>query len=410
VSDTELPSRYEPLTRLGQGGGGEVWSVRDRFTRREYALKLLAKEAGARELAALVREAVALSGLEGLGVPRVVRFGRLTKSGRAYMLRELVEGRSLEELIRDGAALETLVAALARAADQLTLLHRAGLLHGDVKPANVIVEASGAATFVDLGLAAPWREGGAPAEGLTPRYAAPELFEGRPLTVRAEVYALGVTLGEILDATRAAERAPAVAQELRAVVARATAEQPDDRYPSVDELAQVVRRATGLALQPAPVPGDLVLWPIVGIDQTSAGLFDAVLALPAGAVLRVSGPPSSGRSALLRRLAWSLGAEGQPIAAVEDPTATQSFVAELDGHAQLGGVVVLIDDADALDDAGFERLSQARSAGARLVLAAWCCRRFCTGAYSSCSSARRVSEGFWDASCSLARPPPLRCS
>jgi serine/threonine-protein kinase PknK len=368
VSDTDLPSRYEPLTRLGQGGGGEVWSVRDRFTRGEYALKLLAKESGAQELAALVREAVALSGLEGLGVPRVVRFGRLPKSGRAFMLRELVEGTSLDELIREGAALETLVSALARAADQLTLVHRAGFLHGDVKPANVIVEANGAATFVDLGLAAPWREGGAPAEGLTPRYAAPELFDGRPLTVRAEVYALGVTLGEILEATRAAERAPAVAQELRAVVARATAEHQDDRYPSVDELAQAVRRAAGIAAQPAALPGDVALWPIVGIDQTSSGLLDAVLALPAGGVLRLSGPPSSGRSALLRRLAWSLGAEGQPIAAVDDPTSSLSLAAELDGHTTLGGVVVLVDDADALDDAGHERLSQARSAGGRLVL------------------------------------------
>jgi transcriptional regulator with GAF, ATPase, and Fis domain len=368
VSETELPSRYEPLTRLGQGGGGEVWSVRDRFTRGEFALKLLAKESGARELAALVREAVALSGLEGLGVPRVVRFGRLPKSGRAFMLRELVEGKSLEELIRDGATLETLVAALARAADQLTLVHRAGFLHGDVKPANVIVEANGSATLVDLGLAAPWREGGAPAEGLTPRYAAPELFEGRPLTVRAEVYALGVTLGEILEATRAAERAPAVAQELRAVVARATAERQDDRYPSVDELAQVVRRASGLPSPPPATLGDVVLWPIVGIDSTSASLLDAALALPRGGVLRVSGPPLSGRSALLRRLAWSLGAEGQPIAAVDDPNSAQSFAAELDAHADLGGVVVLVDDADAVDDAGFERLSRARAAGARLVL------------------------------------------
>jgi hypothetical protein len=226
------------------------------------------------------------------------------------MLRELVEGKSLDELIREDATLETLISALARAADQLTLVHRAGFLHGDVKPANVIVEANGAATFVDLGLAAPWREGGAPAEGLTPRYAAPELFEGRPLTVRAEVYALGVTLAEILEATRAAERAPAVAEELRAVVARATAERQDDRYPSVDEFAQVVRRAAGLAPQPVALPGDVALWPIVGIDQTSSGLLDAVLALPAGGVLRLSGPPSSGRSALLRRLAWSLGAEG----------------------------------------------------------------------------------------------------
>jgi serine/threonine-protein kinase PknK len=368
VSDIELPSRYEPLTRLGQGGGGEVWSVRDRFTRREYALKLLAKQAGARELSALVREAIALSGLEGLGVPRVVRFGRLAKSGRAFMLRELVEGRSLDELIHGGSALETLVAALARAADQLTLVHRAGFLHGDVKPANVIVEASGAVTFVDLGLAAPWREGGAPAEGLTPRYAAPELFEGGALTVRAEVYALGVALGEILEATHATERAPAVARELRGVVTRATAERQDDRYPSVDELAQVVRRASGLAAPALPPPGDLVLWPIVGIDQTSAALLDAALAMPAGGVLRVSGPPSSGRSALLRRLAWSLGAEGQPIAIVEDPSAPQSLAAELDAHAGLSGVVTVVDDADALDEAGFARLSKARTEGARLVL------------------------------------------
>ncbi len=368
MSDTELPSRYEPLTRLGQGGGGEVWSVRDRFTRRSYALKLLAGSAGPRELAALVREAVALSGLEGLGVPRVLRFGRLAASGRAYLLRELVEGKSLEELVRDGSSLEALLSALTRAADQLTLVHRAGLLHGDVKPANVIVEADGRVTFVDLGLAAPWREGGTTAEGLTPRYAAPELFEGRPLTVRAEVYALGVTLGEILEATRAAQRAPLVARELAAVVARATAPSPDDRYPSVDEVAIAVRRASGLPQQPAAALGDVALWPIVGIDATSAQLLDAVLALPEGGVLRIQGPPSSGRSALVRRLAWSLGAEGRALASVDDPSSALSLQAELEAHPALRDVVVLVDDSDALDAESVERLARAREAGARLVL------------------------------------------
>jgi serine/threonine protein kinase len=76
--------------------------------------------------------------------------------------------------VRDGAALETLVAALARAAEKLTLVHRAGFLHGDVKPANVIVEPGGAVTIVDLGLAAPWREGG------TPRSRARRRSAGRP--------------------------------------------------------------------------------------------------------------------------------------------------------------------------------------------------------------------------------------
>ena len=86
------------------------------------------------------------------------------------------------------------------------MLHRAGLLHGDVKPANIIVEPGGAVVFVDLGLAAPWREGGAFAEGLTPRYAAPELFEGKPITVRAEVFALGVDAGRDFGERRARRR------------------------------------------------------------------------------------------------------------------------------------------------------------------------------------------------------------
>src|SRR5499427_3921876 len=98
----ELPARYEAVSRLGKGGGGEVWAVRDRHTGGRYALKVLSADATESEMAALVREAVTLSGLEGLGVPRVLRFGRLPGDGRPFMVRELVEGRSLQELIDDG--------------------------------------------------------------------------------------------------------------------------------------------------------------------------------------------------------------------------------------------------------------------------------------------------------------------
>ncbi len=368
MSDTELPSRYESLSRLGKGGGGEVWAVRDRFTRREFALKLLARDAGPRELAALVREAVSLSGLEGLGVPRVVRFGRLPGGKRPFLLRELVEGQSLEELMQGSSSLESLLAALTRAADQLTQVHRAGLLHGDVKPANVIVETAGHVTFVDLGLAAPLREGGTYAEGLTPRYAAPELFDGRPLTVRAEVYALGVTLSEILEAKRAAQTAPVVARELAAVAKRATAERPDERYPSVDELAMAVRRAAGLAAPTHDSSSEAALWPIVGIDATSTQLLEAATGLEHGGALRIVGPPLSGRSALLRRLAWSLGAQGESLAYVDQPQAPATVTAELEAHGSPKGVIVLVDDADALEPESVEALERARSAGARLVL------------------------------------------
>jgi serine/threonine-protein kinase PknK len=368
VSDTELPSRYEPLARLGQGGGGEVWAVRDRYTRREYALKLLAENAGTRELAALVREAVSLSGLEGLGVPRVVRFGRLPRSRRPFLLRELAVGQSLEELMQGNAGLETLLGALVRAADQLTEVHRAGLLHGDVKPANVIVEPSGSVTFVDLGLAAPLRDGGTAAEGLTPRYAAPELFDGRPLTVRAEVYALGVTLGEILEEKAASRSAPLVARELAAVSKRATATAPDERYPSVDEFAMAVRRAGGLPAPANDSASEAALWPIVGIDATSAQLLEAAGSLPDGAVLRIVGPPLSGRSALLRRLAWSLGSQGQSLAVIDEPEVPLSVTAELEAHSSLAGVLVLVDDADALEPESVQALERARAGGARLVV------------------------------------------
>src|SRR5258706_15909229 len=77
-----MPARYEAVALLGKGGGGEVWAVRDRVTQRELALKVLAEAAGEAEIMALVREAVTLSGLEGLGVPQVLAFGRLPGSTR----------------------------------------------------------------------------------------------------------------------------------------------------------------------------------------------------------------------------------------------------------------------------------------------------------------------------------------
>src|SRR5580704_7336559 len=121
-----IPPRYEPLRCLGQGGGGEVWAVRDRVTERVLALKVLAEGAGEDEVKALVREAVSLSALEGLGVPRVIAFGALA-DGRRYMVRELVDGQSLQAVLDDEDGPDW-IEPLARASEQLTVLHRAGLL------------------------------------------------------------------------------------------------------------------------------------------------------------------------------------------------------------------------------------------------------------------------------------------
>jgi serine/threonine-protein kinase PknK len=371
----DLPPRYESLSRLGAGGGGEVWSVRDRVSGQVLALKLLSSDAGENEVGALVREAIALSGLEGLGVPRVVAFGAL-HGGRRYMLRELVHGSSLEDVLENGKS--PWLEAIATACDQLTVVHRAGLLHGDIKPANVIVGTDGHGTLVDLGLAAPWQEGGSTPQGLTPKYAAPELFHGHALTVRAEVYSLGATLGEALR-LRGAEVPADRREALVRVAARASELEMGARWPSVDELASALRRAAGL---PPGAPSDTPPWPVLGLEATARALLDRVRSMPAGGGIALEGPRGAGRSTLVRRLAWTLGVDGCAVAVIEAPKGGMPIgdVIELElaqpptnganGAPPKAGraPIVIVDDAEQIDEAGAQALRKASSSGARLVV------------------------------------------
>ncbi|MBM4359065.1 MAG: sigma 54-interacting transcriptional regulator [Deltaproteobacteria bacterium] len=371
-----FPPRYEPLERLGQGGGGEVWSARDRVTGKLVALKLLREGADDAEVMALVREATALSGIEGLGVPRVLQFGRLPGSGRTYLARELVEGSSLAEQIESKADPRSCIAALIDAAELLTSLHRARLLHGDVKPANIIVGRDGRATLVDLGLAAPWREGGARPEGLTPQFAAPELFRGEALTPQAEVYALGASLEQIL-ATGAARLPTRQLSAAKAVVRRAMAARASERYPSVDEFAEALRTAVQLDGVHSDRAGGAEardsrvrrVWTIVGGDETAAELLGRVAAMGAGDGLLLGGPAGAGRTTLLRRLSWSLGVGGHVVTLV-DGSERDALAIALESHTAdqgSGGLFVLVDDADALPPEDFARIDALRATGARLV-------------------------------------------
>jgi transcriptional regulator with GAF, ATPase, and Fis domain/serine/threonine protein kinase len=387
-----MPARYEPVALLGKGGGGEVWAIRDRVTKRDLALKVLAEDAGEAEVMALVREAVTLSGLEGLGVPHVLAFGRLPGSTRRFLVRELVDGRSLEEVItaeaasgggsgsRSERARDWLV-PLASAADQLTVLHRAGLLHGDIKPANVIVGADGMGTLVDLGLATPWREGGARARGLTPKYAAPELLLGEPLTVRAEVYALGATLKDALESRGRADLDEASYDALTRIATHATEENPQARYPSVDELGSALKSAAKIETRAL---GDAAAWPVLGADAAAQTLAGEVSLLGQGQGLAIVGPRRSGRSTLANRLSWSLGVSGAPVASIEpsrDATVSSLEAVELELEAWEAStsarrhphrerdesLVVVIDDLGGLDAAARTRIRRAAEEGARIV-------------------------------------------
>ncbi len=371
-----FPLRYEKERQLGKGGGGEVWAVNDRLTGSTLALKVLGAAASEAEVMALVREATALSGLEGLGVPMVIAFGTLPDESHArYLVRELVPGMSLQDLLerrREGEATAGWLGPLLDAAEQLTVLHRAGLLHGDVKPANIIVDLTGRGTLVDLGLAAPLTARGTQARGLTPRFAAPELLAGEPLTVRAEVYALGASLDMALE-YRAGRLADDVAGRLFAIAERATRKKPEDRYPSADELAQAIRSVE--ALQPARIATTAAL-PVHGVDAMAHDLGQLVAeASPrrgGATAIALSGEQGSGRSTLARRLAWTLGATGRPVAYLEPRRLTLDHAEAVriereTWKARAGELCFVVDDWAALSAGARREVLAACEDGAKLV-------------------------------------------
>src|SRR5260221_10462876 len=155
--------------------------------------------------------------------------------------------------------------------------------------------------------------------------------------------------------------------QLSAMAGRAMARAPEDRYPSVDEFASDVRRVLGVPIQEPSAASGSVLWPISGIDAVSSQLLEAAQALAPGAVLRLEGPPGSGRSALIRRLAWWFGVLGRSVAWIDDATSSATVQGELSAHASLSDAFVLVDDADGLDDGAFATVQAALVAGARLV-------------------------------------------
>jgi len=375
VDAPNLPARYEPVRRLGAGGGGEVWSVRDRINGRVLALKALSVTAGhdsQHEVAALVREATTLLDLSsstGSALPGVERFGRLS-DGRPYLVRELVDGESLNAYLERGGEILGAARALYNAAQQLTILHRAGLLHGDIKPANIIVRPDGSATLVDLGLATAWGPAGARPEGLTPRYAAPELFQGETLTVRGEVYALGASLRDCIDTCVKGAATSETIESLRAIERRATGRDPFTRPPSVDEFGAAIAAACGFAPE---VVGPRGIWTIVATEGPLADLSRALEPVALGQELAVVGPEGAGGRTLMAALAWRLGIAGWPVAwlagkfsdeglRTELATALGASSATPETFGAHGGLLIVEDP-----ERGEAQLEAIRRAGARIV-------------------------------------------
>jgi serine/threonine-protein kinase len=235
---------------------GVVFRARREADDETVALKLLRDELGSDELyrRRFQREARIASELDNAHVVPVVDFGEV--SGRLYIAALYVRGVSLAELIASQGPLSVaealrLASSLSRALDAL---HSRGLVHRDVKPANVMIDERGAAALTDFGLARGVADTVLTKTGVvvgTVDYLAPELIRGHPATQASDVYALGCLLYECLAG------APPFAEKayVETLLAHVQDEPPDLREPRSDlpeALSWAVLKA--LAKDPAERP------------------------------------------------------------------------------------------------------------------------------------------------------------
>jgi serine/threonine-protein kinase len=273
-------NRYEIEREIARGGMAEVYLARDRLLDRPVALKALFPEY-AREpsfVERFRREAQAAANLNHPNIVAIYDWGQ--ESGTYFIVLEYVEGRSLRDLIRTEGPLEPHQAAdvAAEIAAALAFAHRAGVVHRDVKPGNVLLTRSGGVKVTDFGIARAGAGDGLTQTGSvmgTATYFSPEQAQGLAVDGRSDVYSLGVVLYEMVtgvapfagdspvavaykhvreDVVPPSQRNPDVPPALEQIVLTALAKDPDHRYQTADDLrADLLRFRRGRPLAAAPV-------------------------------------------------------------------------------------------------------------------------------------------------------------
>ncbi len=222
--------RYIVLERRGAGGMGTVFSAWDRALQRRVALKVLHRSHTRGREEAILREARALAKVTDPHVVAIFDVGR--NNDDAWIAMEYVEGVEIGRAARQGAQSTQLAAWLAQAAMGIAAAHRAGVVHGDVKPSNILVGPDGRARVVDFGMATT--EEASRFVGGTTGYLAPELFDGAAPTTAGDVFALCVTANEL--------NLQPWPRRLARVVARGL-ESSGSARPSIEALAVAFRSA-----------------------------------------------------------------------------------------------------------------------------------------------------------------------
>jgi serine/threonine protein kinase/Tfp pilus assembly protein PilF len=307
-------AHYRIEAEIGRGGMGVVYRARDEKLERVVALKFLPTDAGpdVKAQTRLLGEARTAAALNHPHICMIHEVGE--EEGRAFIAMELVEGRPLREMVpAEGLPVDAVARYGAQIADALGHAHSRGVVHRDLKTANVVVTPEGHAKVLDFGLAVRRQEDvdeatrsrlsleGQGALAGTLQYLAPEVLRGQPADARSDLWALGVVLYEMAGGSlpfRGAtgyEVSSAILHEtprplsarvpagLRGVIQRCLAKEPGQRYQRASEaraaLEAIAREDSGSAAQSTRVaPRRKVLW--IASGGIAVVLLLAALALP----------------------------------------------------------------------------------------------------------------------------------
>jgi tRNA A-37 threonylcarbamoyl transferase component Bud32 len=315
-----LAGRYEITAPIATGGMGEVWRARDRVLDRTVAAKVLRSEfmSDPSFLARFRNEARHTAALTHPNIASVYDYGEtIDDSGTqqlAFLVMEYVEGQPLVTILHDEGRLpvDWTLHVISQSADGLSAAHRAGVVHRDIKPGNLIVRPDGVVKLTDFGIAQARDAAPLTRTGMvvgTAQYLSPEQAQGMEVTAASDVYSLGVVAYECLSGARPFDGASQVAIALahinrpppplpaeippavRLLVERALAKDPANRFPDGGAFAEAIRRvANGGTL--AAVTG-----PATTPTQIVGGAADArtqVLAVPGATAVAGAGAPPPG--------------------------------------------------------------------------------------------------------------------
>jgi tRNA A-37 threonylcarbamoyl transferase component Bud32 len=259
---TVLSGRYRLEAKLGSGGMSTVYLARDQTLDRQVAVKVMHREMSEQpdQLERFRQEARSVAKLSHPNVVSVIDAGE--DGGHPYIVFEYVEGETLKQRISRNGALppQEAIAYAIEIARGLSMAHARNMVHRDIKPQNILIDAEGRAKLTDFGISRQLEQDGMTATGRvlgTTDYVAPEQAMGHKVDPRTDVYSLGVVLYEMLvgqvpfsadsqvgvamkhvneELPDVQRRRPEVSAAVALVVERSTAKDPSERYQKVGEM------------------------------------------------------------------------------------------------------------------------------------------------------------------------------